>query len=100
MATELVDVINTVSAVPVPDDIKCLHNIEQVGQQTCRGGINVDNVVKLVCADYGPKYFDSSYLSSLPDGFKEFDMGRADQCIQHLRLTQHILVNVQYNSIQ
>lgn len=84
MATELIDLINEMAAVPAPDDTKLLHNIENVGNLTCRGGINLKNVVKLV-SDYSPKYFGNSYLNSLPAGFKEFDMQRADQCIEHLR---------------
>lgn len=80
MATELIDLIDNLA-----DDNKLIHNIENVGNQTCRGGINLKNVVKLV-SDYSPKYFNNSYLASLPAGFKQFNMQKADQCIEHLRL--------------
>lgn len=84
MATEIVDIVDDVRAIPVPQDTQKIHQQVQVGHQLCRGGIHLENVVKLV-KDFSPKYFSNCYLAGLSEGFREFDMQRADQCVEHLR---------------
>ena len=84
MATEIVDVHDSLAAIPLPTDTLKIHQSAFVGQRLCRGGIHLPNILRAF-NNQAAAYFLSSYLGSLPLAFRQFNMERADDCIEHLR---------------
>jgi len=81
MATEIIDVHNDVSAIPVPANLEDIHQLVLVDQQQCRGGISYPNIQQLFVG-----CFNQYFQATLPNQFLEFDMQNAQQCVEHLRL--------------
>ena len=84
MATEIVDIHGNIPCIPVPADVKMLHQTVHVGNKECRGGINIEEVQQLL-QKHLIQYFNSHFQSTLPPQFLEFDLKNAQQCIEHLR---------------
>lgn len=70
MCTVLADIHCNIHAVPQNDDIKLNHRSARVVMpdgviRECRGGIDIDHLLGYFRVEL-PKYFSSSFLSSLP----------------------------------
>lgn len=89
MCTALIDVQQSVSALPRPPAVQDLHRtvpvtIKNGTVKQCRGGIDVADVVthfsRSIC-----QFFESSYMSTLSPEHRNLDMTDARESCENLR---------------
>ena len=91
MCTVLADIHCNIHAVPQNDDIKLNHQSARVVMpdgaiRECRGGIDIDHLLGYFCVEL-PKYFSSSFLSSLRVEYTQVNFSNIQNSFQNLRYT-------------
>ena len=93
MCTVLADIHCNIHAVPQNDDItgKLNHRSARVVMpdgviRECRGGIDIDHLLGYFRIEL-PKYFSSSFLSSLPVEYTQVNFSNIQNSFQNLRYT-------------
>ena len=89
MCSALADIHGEIAAVPQNGDIAQNHRSARVAMadgsiQQCRGGIDVDHLLGYLRVEL-PKYFCTSFLTSLPAEYKLFNLSDLQDSFQNLR---------------
>ena len=89
MCTALLDLHQSLPALPRPMEVQDLHRIVQVIQKNgtvaqCRGGIDVKDVLDQFSTSIS-QYFELSYLATLSPAHRTLDMTDAKENCDNLR---------------
>jgi len=87
--TALADIHSEIQAVPQNEDITQNHRSVRVAMKDgsirhCRGGIDIDHLLAYLRVEL-PKYFSTSFLSSLPNEYKRFNTSDVQDSFDNLR---------------
>lgn len=89
MCTGIVDIHETIQAVPLGGDMTKNHRNVQVTMKDgsvrqCRGGIDIQHLLGYVTVKMSP-YYTGSFLDQLPGAFKDFKLENAQKSFKELR---------------
>ena len=89
MCTVLADIHSDIEAVPQNEDINQNHRLVRVAMpdgsiRQCRGGIDMDHLLGYFRVEL-PKYFSSSFLSSLSAEYAQVNFTNIQDSFQNLR---------------
>ena len=96
MCTALADIHTNIPAVPQNDEVTDNHTSVRVTMKdhtvrACRGGIDINHLLGFLCVEL-PKYFNTSFLTFLPDDYKRFKFSNVEESFENLRY-KHISQN-------
>ena len=89
MCSALADIHDEVEAVPQNEDSTQNHRSARVTMpdgsvRQCRGGIDIEHLLGYLRVEL-PKYFCSSFLTSLPGEYKLFNLSNLQESFENLR---------------
>lgn len=93
MCTVLADIHPEIQAIPQNNDVNHNHRSVRVAMpdgsiRQCRGGIDIDHLLGFFRVEL-PKYFSSSFLSSLSPEHTQVNFSNIQESFQNLRYKLH-----------
>jgi len=82
MTTEIVDIHSHLPAVEIPQNT--IHRVVEINQTRCHGGIDI-GATQCFMQQVLKCFFRKSFLESLPDEYKTFNMENSQESAEHLR---------------